>query len=1562
MPRQSTNPDQLDFALPREEVSGALHSHGLFTSNYLQRHFARGPDFPPVAEIESLYREARALWEEKLPGLIKQKEAYTRTAFLDPLLAALGWHFIPEANLPHGPTRKRPDYALLRDAARCEQAAAASDTTDIFRLADSVLEAKKWQHPLDEASSSETPGWFPSEQIQDYLRHAKDAAGTRFFNWAILTNGARWRLYCEQAAGDAFFEFTLAHGASFCSLDDFRFFVALFHPAAFERQNERCLLDQIREEALTRQVALEKNLKERIFDVLEDLATGYRTNADNHITPADFPALYETALVFLYRLLFILYAESRGLLPVKARGQRGNAIYNERYSLARLVPELKGRAKFTDDAFTDLYDALLKSFDLINGTHDERNKATGVTRYNGGLFSPHQHPRIAQWKVSDATLGDVLRLLIFDQPAGKNRRQRAIQTDDTIDYASLEVRQLGDIYEGLLGAELRERTDARLELINANGQNHRHGIFYTPDWIVLYLLRETLAPLLAEIEASADVARALGKKNAEQRRDNSFALAVLRLRCVDPAMGSGHFLVRATEFLARKIREHPTTKLMTEQVVANGGSRRTREQILADHRHPVPPGVSQEQAESAYWRRRVVESCIHGVDLNPMAVELAKLSLWLTCIAAEEPLNFLDHHLRAGNSLVFAEPGRLPHLPIATSEEKAQAGFNLGDHLPVALASVIRTNTAITGTPSTAMEEVKQKEDAWKKVRASIAPFLTLADLWLAAADALAFAGEPGQPPRTLNELDYQTCARALIAPEEIAALPAKERRKTESLRDGILAALAPKRRALDPFHWHLEFPAVFYADDGTPRADAGFDAILGNPPYISTQTSSAEAWRAALERRDGWLDDLYVHFSALGFALLREGGGFGFIVSDTFFTLSTKQRMRALLQRHRLTHLGQCDPFDATVDAAIFVAQKNPAEFAGDVASPNQMGSAGFQPAPSGFQPEGLSDVALTEMAASRDATVQVPGRMPGTAGWKPALPGLSANDTILFIQARPRTGTAPDVALDTLPSREAVLFSENTETVFGKVAHGMHSRPDHLGADLRIHRVPLALYRATHKRAFFEPRPGTLRLWGKFNAPVKALVAEWWERIKDSKAFDKNRAEIAAYQRTLKPGDITLVGLIAEGGQGMRTANNGRFLGYLEGTRQAEALIVKRAAWTKAWLADSAIAPVFRALLADAGGAAAKPLKDSAAWEACVEPLRQQFGDARLGIGKTDLYRIVPRNLVADEGAFVFAWTQRKAELLVRWRTHEDLRPFWHTTLDLSLGRAQLEKLHKARAVSDEDFIALCREIQRWAAGPPDGKRRAPREAVGLRSSEDYPDADDAPRIATIYSGLAGRAQFVPFRKGDPDGNRWLDDEPLFVRWTREDVDYLSKSRDARWQGTRYFFTAGLTYNIHARGVLLKSKLLRDCVFDASASMLCPTTRAVPAEHLLALFNSHVVSFYIKKFLNNTWHEISDLRTIPLIVPTAAQTKRIKHLVTLAFRAKRHALDGTHPGDALNTAVRAVERELSAGAPTYLRPGAQLKLLATAADCLAILERAVSWEAERLYGVEGLGPFDEF
>jgi hypothetical protein len=521
------------------ELSAAFVCKGIFSANYLHQHFGKSGEFPTIEDVRPIYEKVKNRWLEEYAGLRTQKEAYTRTEFLDPVLKEIGWTFIPEKELPSkGVTRKRPDYCLfLNDEAR-QRAAKESDTADVFRESATVLEAKRVQHSLDEISGSETPGWFPSQQVQDYLRNAKDKTGQRYFNWAILTNGNEWRLYCEQAANDAYFAFHLAHEEEFCSLEDFCFFVALFRPQSFEQDEEqRCSLDKIREESLTRQAELESNLRKRIFDVLEDLANGFRDYPTNEITKQDFPALYDNSLIFLYRLLFGLYAESRGLLPVKPSGYGSSKIYREKFSLARLVKTLREKNSFSSEAFTDLYDDLLKLFRLINGDKPEQNEECKVTRYNGGLFNPSLHKQIEKWRVSDNALANVLRQLIFAQPpARSSARQQQISTDETIDYGLLEVRQLGDIYEGLLGAILEVNEKGRLELRNANGENHRHGIFYTPDWVVCYFIREALQPLIDEIESKPDVQAALKTKIEEKKRDNSFALAVLRLNLCDPAI------------------------------------------------------------------------------------------------------------------------------------------------------------------------------------------------------------------------------------------------------------------------------------------------------------------------------------------------------------------------------------------------------------------------------------------------------------------------------------------------------------------------------------------------------------------------------------------------------------------------------------------------------------------------------------------------------------------------------------------------------------------------------------------------------------------------------------------------------------------------------------------------------------------------------------------------------------------------------------------------------------------------------------------------------------------
>jgi hypothetical protein len=209
-----------------------------------------------------------------------------------------------------------------------------------------------------------------------------------------------------------------------------------------------------------------------------------------------------------------------------------------------------------------------------------------------------------QWRIGDKDLANIIRQLVFAQPPASGRqRQQTLATDETIDYATLEVRQLGDIYEGLLGAHFVKdpKNPGQLELRNQNGQNHRQGIFYTPDWVVLFLVRQTLRPLLDEIENSEKVREAMAGESDEAKKNDSFAKAVLALDLCDPAMGSGHFLVRATEFLAEQIFNHPTTRLKTEKVVPGV---RSPSDIRKSRLIPVHPGLKQDDAEIAYWRRR----------------------------------------------------------------------------------------------------------------------------------------------------------------------------------------------------------------------------------------------------------------------------------------------------------------------------------------------------------------------------------------------------------------------------------------------------------------------------------------------------------------------------------------------------------------------------------------------------------------------------------------------------------------------------------------------------------------------------------------------------------------------------------------------------------------------------------------------------------------------------------------------------------------------------------------------------------------------------------------------
>lgn len=448
--------------------------------------------------------------------------------------------------------------------------------------------------------------------------------------------------------------------------------------------------------------------------------------------------------------------------------------------------------------------------------------------------------------------------------------------------------------------------------------------------------------------------------------------------------------------------------------------------------------------------------------------------------------------------------------------------------------------------------------------------------------------------------------------------------------------------------------------------------------------------------------------------------------------------------------------------------------------------------------------------------------------------------------------------------------------------------------------------------------------------------------------------------------------------GGQGLATANNARFLGYLEGTPQAREISALRERWTASWLADPRIKAEFLRLVVENGGDARRPTANIAAWEACVEPLKTQFNArAQLGIRKTDLYRVVPASLIASDEDFQFAWQARKAELLATWQNETVFDGFWAEAELLHGAKGERKSLRRVKSVSDSLFCQLCQELLSWWQQENERRRSQrprrdpiPRRVIGLRSSEDYCDPDDAPRVASIYNGLSGHGRWVPFRKGDPEGHRWLDDNPLYIDWSDANVDWLFENSGRRApnmpvvRNPHLYLVEGISWTRGANHVAVKSRLQPACVFDANGLRLTPMNhRIVSPPAFLALMNSAVFSYFLKKFVDHTWMvQISDVRMMPIVVPNRNQAHVLAELAQQAMKAKRLIFSGETPPNDLVAFVNRWSKRLKAAAPAYLRPPAQQLLLATAADCLDILELAVDWEAEKLYGVEGMGPFDEF
>jgi len=573
-------------------------------------------------------------------------------------------------------TQRRPDYGFFETEEAARDAFQRRDEgSDFYKNSVAVADAKRWGRPLDTRGSGEHERDFenPSYQIHVYLQETPA-------RWAVLTDGKKWRLYYGPTSHrlDSYYEVDLPTILESGDLEDFKYFYLFFrHEAFLEDTGGDSFLDDVYGESNVFAQELGEDLQDNIYEAIKVLSEGFLQYPENDLDEDDLSRIHDSSLIYLYRLIFVLYAEAEG----RELLDTSNEIYEQSYSLNSLKQEVAEEIDSGDPKYRDWQDNLQSRLDELFTLIDKGSKSRGIPEedlyipaYNGGLFrtDPDEDDSteakfLANHDVGDAYLAKVVELLTRSKNSNGGGKI-------FVDYSSLDVRHLGSIYEGLLEYQINvaheplaiddgeyvipdEGDDVVVQegevyLTTGSGERKATGSYYTPEYVVEYIVENTLEPLVSDIRNDLMAQSARGERGFAAE----FAEQVFELKILDPAMGSGHFLTSAIDYLAREI-------------------------IDAQEKQAAQQGIETVDKEhDINWaRRQVAQRCIYGVDLNPLAVELAKVSLWLRTLAAEQPLAFLDHHLKTGNSLVgsdIEEIGRVAKrsvtLPLVLSIERSQ--------------------------------------------------------------------------------------------------------------------------------------------------------------------------------------------------------------------------------------------------------------------------------------------------------------------------------------------------------------------------------------------------------------------------------------------------------------------------------------------------------------------------------------------------------------------------------------------------------------------------------------------------------------------------------------------------------------------------------------------------------------------------------------------------------------------------------------------------------------------------------------------------------------------------
>jgi len=687
--------------------------------------------------------------------------------------------------------------------------------------------------------------------------------------WGILTNGNLWRLYCvkEKAPFESFFQINLYDVVRTRDSAEMNLFADFFRVEAFLTNDKgRCGLDMNKRESDEATKQIENHLQGMMEDILGKICMGFiQSDGKKSYTEKEKNAVFYNSIYLLYRVLFILYAEARGFLPLQ------NPEYYEK-SMAKLMNIARENHSqgIEDPNGRGMWNMLCEVFSWVN----QGNRALGIPPYNGGLFEDNEKLYLANHVINDAYLTEALFSLGF-----REEKHNIVP----INYNDLSVRHLGGLYEGILEYQLFiapekmvrrkegkvyrfipeskagkiKRTDTVIEkgdiyFSHSSEERKLTGSYYTPEEIVRYIVENSLGQYLADIDkelkavvhklmeahetAIDDKERHSVERFIDKEILSFLEKKVLSIKVLDPAMGSGHFLVNASHFL---------TNYIVESLCSTGWEN------------------DSVDTSPLLWRRRVVEKCIFGVDLNELATELAKLSLWLITADNRKPLTFLDHHLRTGNSLLGADLDDLAALPKngkITDLKKFQTTLYYPVFRKEFIPKVLQVfkEMEVSSEEITDVEKKREKFKEWENLKRDLQ---SVADTWLAT-----FFGYQ------IEEGKYQLLLNRAMEGKDVSV----EKRVDEN-------AKAPKNSFL---HWWLEFPEVFFKSDKNNNK-GGFDVVIGNPPYgVKDENLFLETFCLGSK-------DSYGLFVKRAIDLLRDGGIFSMVVSDTWRTIKSHLNLR---------------------------------------------------------------------------------------------------------------------------------------------------------------------------------------------------------------------------------------------------------------------------------------------------------------------------------------------------------------------------------------------------------------------------------------------------------------------------------------------------------------------------------------------------------------------------------------------------------------------------------------------------------------------------------------------